>query len=43
MTINPIISKLGINYSEEVKLKIAVGSTQALPVIVTNNRTGEIT
>ena len=43
MTINPIISKLGINHSEEAKLKIAVGSTQPLPVIVTNNRTGEIT
>jgi hypothetical protein len=34
-------SKLGRNRTEAVKLKIAAGSVQAQPVIVTDNKTGE--
>ena len=36
-------SKLGVSRSEKAKLKIAMGSDQAQPCIVTNNCTGEIT
>jgi len=34
-------SKLGRNRTEAAKLKIAGGSAQGQPVIVTNNKTGE--
>lgn len=36
-------SKLGRARTEDAKLKIAAGSAQARPAIVTNNNTGEIT
>jgi hypothetical protein len=35
-------SKLGRNRTEDAKLKITAGNTQAYNVIVTNNNTGKI-
>jgi hypothetical protein len=36
-------SKLGRNRTEDAKLKITAGNTQAYPVVVTNNNTANFT